>query len=253
MKYLGGKYFIGKELSEVMKSLVKKEDVNGYLEPFCGALSVLTYMNEEFDCTASDYHPDLIEMWKSVQNNTFIPPKKITEKDYNKIKKLPSPNALKAFIGFGCSFGGRFFGAYADKYANGKNEDYLKEEINSINRKKLKIKGVKFKCKNYKEYNPNKMLVYCDPPYENTKFPIKYRRDTKYYDEFDNNEFWNIMREWSKNNIVFISEITAPKDFIEIWNKNSHRSVAQSSKTRYKSKSDTFKTEKLFIHNSLLE
>ena len=67
MKYLGGKYFIGKDISDVMKKLVKKEDVNGYLEPFCGALSVLTHMNEEFDCIASDYHPDLIEMWKKVQ------------------------------------------------------------------------------------------------------------------------------------------------------------------------------------------
>ena len=59
------------------------------------------------------------------------------------------------------------------------------------------------------------MLIYCDPPYQTTKYdPIKYRTDTKYYDIFDNEKFWNIMRLWSKKNHVFISETTAPDDFV---------------------------------------
>ncbi len=254
MKYLGGKYFIGKEIANVMKDFIPQEYQNSqYLEPFCGALSVLTHMNEDFDCIASDYHPDLIEMWKKVQDNTFKPPKSINEQQYEKIKNYKSPNALKAFIGFGCSFGGRFFGAYAPKYANGKNEDYLKEAVNSINRKRPKIQGVKFNCISYDKLNPINMIIYCDPPYKFSKFPIKYRRDVKYYDIFDNEKFWNIIRKWSKNNIVFISEVTAPDDFLPIWDKKSHRTVAQSKKTRYKSKSDVYTTEKLFIHHSLIK
>ena len=76
MKYLGGKYFLGKEISDVMKKLIPKKYKNKkYMEPFCGALSVLTYMNEDFECIASDYHPDLIEMWKGVQDNSFKPPR----------------------------------------------------------------------------------------------------------------------------------------------------------------------------------
>ena len=46
------------------------------------------------------------------------------------------------------------------------------------------------------------MLVYCDPPYAYSKYPIKYRRDVKKYDVFDNAEFWEQVRKWSKNNIV---------------------------------------------------
>ena len=39
------------------------------------------------------------------------------------------------------------------------------------------------------------------------------------YDEFDNEKFWNKMREWSKHNIVFVSEVSAPDDFVSVWSK----------------------------------
>ena len=94
-------------------------------------------------------------------------------------------------------------------------------------------------------------MVYCDPPYQNTKFPIKYRTDTKYYDIFDNKKFWEVVREWSKNNYVFISEISAPEDFIAVWEKNVHRSASQSSKTRYKNEREKNKIEKLYVHKSV--
>lgn len=250
---MGGKYFLSKEISSIMKNLVDVSSVNGYLEPFCGACSVLVRMNDNYDCYASDYHPDLIELWKDIQNNTFIFPDKMTEEIYNDIKKLKSPNSLKGFVGFGCSFGGKFFSGYADKYKNNKKENFLQEAINSINKKKDKLDNINFTCCSYDEWNPNNMLIYCDPPYQNTKYPIKYRRGVKDYDIFDNIKFWNVMREWSKNNIVFISETSAPEDFYKVWTKKTHRSASQSEKTRYKNSSDSFKDECLYVHNSLLE
>ena len=99
------------------------------------------------------------------------------------------------------------------------------------------------------------MLVYCDPPYAQTKFPIKYRREVKKYDTFDNEEFWDVVRDWSKNNVVVVSETTAPPDFVEVWNQERYRSAAQSSKTRFSAKSkkpsDTHTVEKLFVHKSI--
>jgi len=252
MKYQGGKKMLGKHISGVMKKIVDSADVDGYLEPFCGGLGVLVRMTDTFNCTASDYHPDLIAMWKGVQDGTLIPPNKLTEKDYLKIKKYESPSAIKGFVGFGCSFGGKFFSGYAQKYAGKKKEDFLKEATNSINSKRPLIKDVDFHTCSYDEWDPKNMLIYCDPPYAKTKFPIKYRRDTKKYDEFDNDNFWRVMRKWSKNNKVFISETHAPEDFISIWEKQSHRSMSQSSKTRYKSESEMYKTEKLFIHENNL-
>ena len=251
MKYMGGKYFLAKPISELMKSLVPPDEVDGYLEPFCGALNVLMKMNDIYDCEASDYHPDLIQMWLEVQSDSFIPPEEVSEEIYHESKSIESPSALKGFMGFGLSFGGKYYSGYADKYKNNKKEDYLQEAKNSMNKIKPKIKDIKFQCIPYQELNPQNKLIYCDPPYQQTKFPIKYRTGTKKYDVFDNEEFWEVMRKWSKNNYVFISETTAPKDFVPIWEKKTHRSASQSEKTRYKNESDAFKIEKVFVHESL--
>ena len=54
---------------------------------------------------------------------------------------------------------------------------------------------------------PSQMLVYCDPPYQHP---------TTGYDAepFDHAAFWQTMREWSKDNAVFVSEYNAPPDFV---------------------------------------
>jgi len=253
MKYMGGKFFLCKEISSVMKSLVPPDKVDLYIEPFCGALNVLKLMNNDYQCSASDYHPDLIQLWKEVQDNTFIPPTNVDLEFYEECKQLESPSALKAFIGFNMSFGGKYYAGYADKYKKDKVENFLAEATNSLHKIKDKLKDVEFQCLSYDSLQPNKCLIYCDPPYQNTKFPIRYRTDTKHYDIFDNTTFWDIMRQWSENNYVFISEITAPDDFISVWSKDVHRSASQSSKTRYKNESDKNKTEKLYIHKSVYE
>lgn len=251
MKYMGGKYFLKKELSEVMKNHVPVEECSGYLEPFCGSLNVALMMSSDYECFASDYHPDLIQLWKEVQDGTFVFPTEIDEKIYLESKELKSPNALKGFIGFSMSFGGKFYSGYADKYKNDKKENFLKEGINSIRKVEQKIKDMKFDCCSYDTLKPSGKLIYCDPPYQVTKNPVKYRTGTKSYDIFDNEHFWNIMRKWSANNFVFISETTAPDDFVAIWSKKTHRSASQSAKTRYKNESDTFQTEKLYVHQDL--
>ena len=64
------------------------------------------------------------------------------------------------------------------------------------------------------------------------------------------------MREWSKKNVVLISEISAPPDFVEVWNLERYRSAAQSSKTRFSAKSknpsETHNVEKVFVHESIV-
>ena len=257
MKYLGGKQRLGKKIAPVLHAIWENdENLKGYIEPFCGSLGVFNNMTDidTKKIIANDYHEDLILMWKDVQADKFKYPTSISESEYLEAKELKSPNAYKAFVGFGMSFGGRYFGAYYQKYLNGKKEDFCKEMVNSLKRTAPKIKNVKFTSKDYKKLNPKNMLVYCDPPYAYNKYPIKYRQGTKKYDVFDNEEFWDIMRKWSKNNTVIISEVIAPEDFIEIWNVERYRSAAQSTKTRFnpnsETKSATHTVEKLFIHKS---
>lgn len=254
MKYLGGKYFLAKHIAEVLLQL-PLEYTNGYLEPFCGALSVLTRMAPHFDkCEASDVHEDLIELWKQVKTNTFRPPKTMTEARYLRVKKMKSPSALKAFVGFGCSFGGKYFAAYAQKYTGGKRENYLQAATNSVHKIHPLIQNCTFRCVSYDQLKPVNKLVYCDPPYMFNNFPVKYRNSTKKYDVFDSELFWTTMRQWSQNNLVVISEVKAPADFVCIWQKEKYRSVSQSKKTRFKDPhTKKFSTEKLFMHRSYFD
>ena len=67
----------------------------------------------------------------------------------------------------------------------------------------------------------NRCLIYCDPPYQGT---------TKYKDGFDYVEFWNWIRQISKNNFVFISEYNAPIDFECIWQKQLTTTLDKSSR-----------------------
>jgi len=228
MKYLGGKQRLGVHLAPVIESYAAGTD--GYLEPFCGSLGVLKRITLP-QRVAADYHPDLIQMWNEVQAGTFECPTAVTEEEYLHAKQLPSPSALKAFVGFGMSFGGRFFGAYSQKYLGDKKEDFCKEMVHSLARTRPLIQDVQFLMSDYRNLQPVNKLIYCDPPYAQTRYPIKYRRDVKHYDVFDSSEFWDVVREWSKTNTVLISETTAPPDFVEIWRSPKTRSASHSKNT----------------------
>tara|TARA_Y100000992_G_C21200709_1_gene460287 strand:+ start:261 stop:1058 length:798 start_codon:yes stop_codon:yes gene_type:complete len=263
MKYLGGKQRLGKHLAPVLAELWDPQQYNGYLEPFCGSLGVFKHMTSLPSATtivANDYHPDLIAMWKAVQDDSMIYPNSISEEEYHEAKALPSPHPHKGFVGFGMSFGGRFFGAYSQKYLGNKKEDFCKEMVNSLKRIApcIQKKKVKFTNKRYQTLHPKRKFIYCDPPYAKTNFPIKYRTHTKHYDTFDHDEFWDIMRKWSQqnDNFVVISETSAPPDFVEVWSMKRYRSAAQSTKTRFKGNpkpnSTIHDNEKLYVHESLV-
>ena len=258
MKYLGGKQRLGKHIAIFLKenwnTLIENNiHMDGYIEPFCGSLGVLKNMTDlDTKIIANDYHPDLIQMWKEVKDKSFQYPIEVTEEDYINAKKMKSPSAMKSFVGFGLSFGGRFFGAFAHKYVNEKKEDFCKEMTNSLKRIQPLIQKVEFTNMDYKEIELKNMFVYCDPPYKSTKYPIKYRTDVKHYDVFDNEAFWEVMRKWSMDNFVVISEMSAPDDFVEVWSLERYRSACQSTKTRFnntKEISETYKREKLFVYS----
>lgn len=144
-------------------------------------------------------------------------------------------------IGFIASFNGRWFdGGYAktgyEKTKNGlRLRNYYQEGKNNILIQSPDLKDINFAVCDYKEaielpYDSG-VVIYWDSPYQGTK---QYANALT----FDYNEFWQVMREWSKNNIVLISEQNAPNDFECLW----EQEVSRSIKTVDKSKS----TEKLF-------
>jgi DNA adenine methylase len=150
--------------------------------------------------SAYDIHPQLIRMYQAVQCG-WEPPTHVSEDDYQKARDgLLAPHE-QAFIGFGCSFSGKWFGGYA----RSGNRNYASNARNSLRKKAARFKGVVFECLSYKDLCPIDCLVYCDPPYEKT---TKYSTGV-----FDYSEFWERMRLWSRFNTVLVSSYVAPEDF----------------------------------------
>jgi DNA adenine methylase len=238
MKYLGGKHGIGKRIAEFITKACVQHPIDGYLEPFCGSLGVFKFIsmqNKYKKYIASDIQPDLIAMWKQIQENKLNIPNSMSESEYNRLKEAPSPNAMKAVAGFGLSFGGKYFAGYAQKWAGNSGRNFLNEFKSSIEKIKPAIqkKSVHFYNKSYTTFNPHNMLIYCDPPYQNTE---EYSTG-----KFDSKLFWEIMRKWSKDNCVFISEESAPSDFKVVWKLKKRRTL--DKKSRF------YKYEKIYMYD----
>lgn len=201
MRYFGGKSRIAKDIVEVLESY--RKEGQAYLEPFVGGGWILSLMTGKR--YGVDKHPYLIAMYNALKDG-WEPPESITKEDYENAKNGQAPDYLMGFIGFGCSFAGKWFGGFA----NSPDRNYCKNARNSVMKKMKSMKDVDFLNRDYRELKPNNLLIYCDPPYQGT---------TQYglVGNFDSEEFWQTMREWSKNNMVLISEYNAPEDFEVVW------------------------------------
>ncbi len=167
----------------------------------------------------NDNHPYLIALLEAIKCG-WVPPTIVSKEEYYDIKKNPSTYAaeLVGFVGFLCSFGGKWWGGYA---ANNSGDNYAERGSRMLVKQASALKDVIFKCGNYLELEAlDECLIYCDPPYAQT---------TKYKGGFNHEVFWEWCRVKSESNIVFISEYHAPDDFIcvkevehkTILNKNS--------------------------------
>lgn len=225
MQYFGGKARIAKDIVSVLNQYRKPNQL--FVEPFCGGLNITCLMGD--NVIANDKNFELIEMYKALQNG-WLPPENVTEEDYENAKTT-NDHKLKAFIGIGCSYSGKWFGGYA---RGQKGRNYAKNAKNSLAKKFNTIGRVEFVSKSYDELVFENALVYCDPPYNGT---------TKYkFGDFDSNSFWEWCRDTSKNgNTVIISEYNAPADFQCIWSKETKTDI------RTKENGKETRIEKLFI------
>lgn len=239
--YQGGKKRIGSRIHDVI--LLVEQDLHPtsmlsvYFEPFIGMAGVMRHFgtdNTNRELYASDVNIDLIMMWNSLKKG-WKPPLTCTREQYDRLKYSKTHSARRAFIGIVASFGTNFFHAYRLHLEKG-NKNYMKEGYNGLMDILPDIKNVNFEVGNYIESCPSNYLIYCDPPYKGNKL------SNKLFIEFDHELFWNTMRIWSKNNIVIISESSAPKDFKKIW------SVVSSCSNKYMNKKYS---DNLYIHEKL--
>lgn len=242
MKYMGSKSRIAKYIVPIIQRYIDENNIKIYYEPFVGGANVI----DKIVCEkriGTDKNKYLIALLQHVQQDLPLY-KSVSKELYDKARTAFNNNDTSEFedweignIGFLASYNGRWFdGGYAkpgyEKTKNGERyRDYYREAKDNLLKQAPDLKDITFGCCDYKSMNPKGCLIYCDPPYANTK---QYANATK----FDYDEFWETMRDLSKNNIVLISEQSAPDDFECIWEQEVSRSIKAGDKSKA--------TEKLF-------
>jgi DNA adenine methylase len=229
MRYMGSKNRHAKELLPIILENRLKEQ--WYVEPFVGGFNMIDKVKG--NRIANDINHYVIELYKEVQKG-WIPPSLVTKELYIKVKETPEnyPAHLVGFIGFGCSYSGKWFGGYATggTNSNGTPRNYAAESQRNIIKQSTTLKNIQIFNKEY--YNleiPDNSIIYCDPPYSKT---------TGYKNVINHEDFWNWVRKMSKKHRVYISEYEAPKDFKCIWTKKVSNTLSSKTKKNI---------EKLFI------
>jgi DNA adenine methylase len=245
MQYLGGKSRIAKELARII------QPKGLWWEPFCGGLYLSVQLAKYGPGLVSDAHPALIALYQAVRAG-WQPPETVTEADYQAARGLPDSDPRKAFIGFGCSFGGKYFGGYARavrtrEYNRGglctENpvraaaaslrplRNYAAESARSVAGARSALAACAVEHLDFLEQEPcpGFDVIYCDPPY----------RGTTGYSTGDHEAFWARCVQWAQSGSrVFVSEYTCPYPSIVdvVWTKKVLSTVGPNQS----------KTEKLY-------
>lgn len=243
MKYMGSKSKVVKYIIPIIEKYIKDNDIKTYVEPFVGGANVIDKIHCEKRIGA-DINEYLIALYQNKEKVSSLP--YVDKELYSKVRNAYNRKDYSVYdkwyigaIGFLASYNGRFFdGGYSGlrTIANGTQRDYyIEAKKNFLEQIKL-LNGVEFISGTYNLTcgQINNALIYCDPPYRNTK---QYRVSKN----FNSETFWAWCREMSRNNIVLVSEQTAPSDIECIWEQEISRTIKFNS-----SKSVT---EKLYLVN----
>lgn len=230
MKYMGSKARIAKYILPII--LKDRKPGQYYVEPFVGGANMIDKVDSPR--IGADINIYNICLFKGIQEG-FVPPDFISESDYKKAQLNREVTPLVSFIGYGCSYSGKWFGGYARGNDNkGNPRNYCLESKNNIMNQSHILKDVLFIHSSYDELEiPDNSIIYCDPPYENT---------TSYKDKFNHSKFWQWCRDMAnKGHKVFVSEYNAPDDFECIWQMEVNSSLTKDTGSKKA-------TEKLFTY-----
>ena len=241
MKYMGSKARIAKHILPII--LKNRKDGQCYVEPFVGGANMIDKVDGWRIGADSNYW--LIKALRLIQSGDIPADNfEFTEKDYDKCTHHVRGNTdtvgyCDGLIGYALiafSFGAKWCGGWSrGKNSKGDDRDYVAEQYRASIRQRSLLDGTKFYNKSYDILDiPRCSIIYCDPPYAGT---------TKYKDNFDHESFWQWCREKVKEgHEVFISEYSAPDDFVCVWQKEIQSGL--NTNTTKKG------VEKLFVHKS---
>ena len=224
MIYMGSKSKYAQYIVPILQKVINDKGINLYIEPFVGGaniidkvkcerrigydrsdtlIALLCQARDDFSKVLADGNRELWDKGKSYIKDGVMP----------EDMTLAEIGAMEFFASFS---NGGFPRGYAKNTA-GRN--YFKEARANMEKQAPNLKGIEFYQSNYYNLSGFKgAVIYCDPPYANTKH-YGYANQEK----MDYTRFWNWAREMSKDNYVFVSEQVAPDDFETIWEMEAKR------------------------------
>lgn len=224
MVYMGSKSKYTQYIVPILQKTIDDRGATLYVEPFVGGANVidkikcdrrigfnrsdtlialLCQARDDFSKVLADGNRELWDKGKAYVKDGIMP----------EDMSLADIGAMEFFASFSTR---GFPGGYA---SNTSNRNYFLERKLNLEKQAPHLKGIEFCCANY--YNLPSMsgaVIYCDPPYADTK---QYGYATQ--EKMDYERFWNWVRELSKDNYVFVSEQRAPDDFEIIWEQDAKR------------------------------
>lgn len=230
---MGSKNKIAKYL---LPHILKNRKPNqAYVEPFTGGANMIDKVDGVR--IGGELNEYIVAMWLALLDG-WIPRIDYTREEYKFIRQNPDiDKQLTGWMGTSCSYSGKWFGGHLSGVTTKAGErNYQIEAFNNVMEQLPQLLDVCFIPSPYDElFIPDQSIIYCDPPYKGT---------TGYKDKFNHDKFYQWCREMANDNQLFISEYTAPDDFISVWSKtvNVHLSTKCNNNI-----------EQLFIHESQLE
>lgn len=216
-RYYGSKQRIAKQLVKVMLDYLDqhllRNNIGQVIDCFCGTGSVSWQLAKKLNIpiTASDHFQTMITTLQAIKNG-WLPPTSITEKDFEDLKSNPS-DPLHALVHISCSYQGRYL---TDPF----RLEWTNFNLSRLHRtiQNLDLRGIEFKCCKYIDYSEKtNCLIFCDPPY----FTANQSQWPENYKGFLHDDFWPWVRMMSENNVVLVTEFTAPDDFECLWSKST--------------------------------
>ena len=240
MVYMGSKNKYCPFIVPIIQKTIDDNNIKEYIEFFVGGANVI----DKIECDSRigyDRSKTLIALLDQASKDFSLIPENGNREMWDKGKSFVKDGKdcdLELYEIGAIEFLGSFSnGGFPRGYAKNKDgRNYYQEAYRNLEKQAPNLKDIIFKNSNYEEINPkdfSNKVIYLDPPYQNTK-KYGYTKDNV----FNYEHFWNWVRELSKNNIVFISEQYAPKDFEIVWEKDVKRTCGKTN--------DFKATEKLF-------
>ena len=225
MQYFGGKARIAKVLAAELQSRLQPNQT--FVDLFCGSCNVVSKVKAD-KRIANDLHKELIALHIAAQQGQELPCV-VTEEEYLSMKRNKStyPAWLLGFVGFGCSFAGRYF----EGYARGDTQNYALCASTSIKKKHSSMKDVEFVSLNYSDVQlEDGSFIYCDIPYLSS---------TKKYStgSFDHEAFYKYAKQkQSEGHTVYVSEYehNVPEGWVVVWRHESKKSIRNRDKVQEK-------------------